>query len=153
MKGFRVASTPSSQLRKLDALVGKWKSEGETVTTDSETSIRISGTDIYEWLPGGFFMIHHVDVKIGDEQVNVIEMIGGNEEIAGFPMRAFDNHGNYSVMHATVDPNGVWTFAGESTRARLTVSDDRKTMKAHWERSDNGSYWQPWMEMRFTKLD
>jgi hypothetical protein len=30
--------------------------------------IPIIGTDIYEWLPGGFFLVHHVDVMIGDQR-------------------------------------------------------------------------------------
>lgn len=146
--------TPSAALKQLDAIIGRWQSEGETVATESEPSFQIRGTDIYEWMPGGFFMIHHVDVKMGEEQVNSIELIGGNEEEhGGLPMRSFDNRGNFSVMYATVDSDGIWTFADESTRAHLTVSDHRQTMVAHWERSEDGSNWQPWMEMRFTKME
>jgi hypothetical protein len=144
----------SPKLQQLDAIVGKWKSEGETVATDTEPSIQIRGTDMYEWLPGRFFMIHHVDVNMGEDEVHSIEMIGGNEEKDGaLPMRSFDHQGNFSVMHATVDADGVWTFASDSIRAFLTVNEDRHHMKAHWERSEDGSNWQPWMEMRFTKME
>lgn len=144
---------PSPKLRQLDAIIGKWKSEGETVGTDTEPSIPIRGTDTYEWLPGGFFVIHHVDVKMGDEQVNTIEMIGGQEEEQGFPMRSFDNQGNFSTMYATVDADGKWLFADDATRAHVMISGDGQSMKAHWERSEDGSNWQPWMEMRFTKME
>lgn len=144
---------PNATLQRLDAFTGKWKSEGETVATDTEPSIKISGTDSYEWLPGGFFMIHHVDVRMGEEQVNVIEMIGGHDSgDSSLPMRSFDHQGNFSVMHATVDDHGVWTFSDEFSRATLTFGDDGSTMQAHWERRDERSDWQPWMEMRFTKM-
>jgi hypothetical protein len=45
----------------------------------------------------------------------------------------------------------VWTFAGDTARATLTIADDRNTMAAVWERSDDGSSWTHWMDMRFTK--
>jgi len=41
-----------------------------------EVPVPITGTDIYEWLPGGFFLLHHVDVVIGEQAVRAIELIG-----------------------------------------------------------------------------
>jgi hypothetical protein len=35
---------------------------------------------------------------------------------------------------------------------RSTVSLDRRTMTARWERSDDGPTWQPWMQMLFTRM-
>ena len=55
------------------ALVGRWRSEGPVV---GEVPVPITGTDIYEWLPGGFFLLHHVDVVIGEQAVPAIELIG-----------------------------------------------------------------------------
>jgi hypothetical protein len=37
-------------------------------------------------------------------------------------------------------------------RSTLTVSADRSSMTAKWERSDDGSVWQPWMNMLFTRM-
>jgi hypothetical protein len=53
---------PGPETRRLGALVGRWRSEGHVV---GEPSVPIEGTDIYEWLPGGFFLVHHVDVVVG----------------------------------------------------------------------------------------
>jgi len=53
--------------------VGRWRSEGPVV---GEVPVPITGTDIYEWLPGGFFLLHHVDVVIGEQAVRAIELIG-----------------------------------------------------------------------------
>jgi hypothetical protein len=38
--------------------------------------VPITGTDGYQWLAGGFFLVHHVDVVIGDQQVQALELIG-----------------------------------------------------------------------------
>ena len=42
------APTPSSQTRRLGAVMGRWRSEGHVV---GEVPVPITGTDIYEWLP------------------------------------------------------------------------------------------------------
>ena len=77
--------TPSSEIQRLGALVGRWRSEGHIV---GEVPVPITGTDIYEWLPGGFFLVHHVDVMIGDQRVQAIELIarpGAQRAAAGQP--------------------------------------------------------------------
>jgi hypothetical protein len=144
---------PHPDLKKLDALVGTWNSEGETVATPDVPSITVRGMDRYEWLPGGFFLIHWVDVYMGDEKVYSIEMIGPyDSESQSIPMRSFDHQGNVGMMQASVDDEGVWTFAGERMRACLTLSNDKSSMTAHWEQTQDGQNWTPWMEMRFTKM-
>lgn len=148
-------STPHAA--PLDALVGRWRSRGRTVPGRAEPAIEIAGSDIYEWLAGGFFLVHHVDVRVGGEEVKVIEMIGPYDPASRTcPMRSFDNQGNFVTMRASVAGDGTWTFTGESERATLAIADDRRTMKATWERADDedGSgrrIWTDWMEMSFTK--
>nr|BFE37765.1 hypothetical protein GCM10010200_100160 [Actinomadura rugatobispora] len=143
---------PRSANKPLDVLVGRWRSQGQTVTTTGEPSVRIVGSDTYEWLAGGFFLIHRVDVRMNDEVVEVIEMIGPYDPATGtYPMRSFDNQGNFITMHATVDDHGVWTFTGDSERATLMIAENGTTMSAKWERTDDGSTWQHWMDMAFTR--
>jgi hypothetical protein len=158
--------TPSSEIQRLGALVGRWRSEGHIV---GDAAVPITGTDIYEWLPGGFFLVHHVDVVIGEQKVQAIELIGEYDPATdSFTGRAYDNHGNITVMRARVDDQGVWTFTGGgdiapvaqpsfadasgAVRSTLTVSGDKGSMMAKWERSDDGSTWQPWMDMTFTRM-
>jgi Protein of unknown function (DUF1579) len=145
-------ATPSAETRRLDALVGRWQSEGRTVAGPAEPAVTIKGTDTYEWLAGGFFLVHRVDVRMDGERVELIEMIGPHDPAAGtYPMRSFDNQGNFLTMTARVDDDGVWTFTGDSERATLTVGADGTTMTARWERSEDGASWRHWMDMRFTR--
>jgi hypothetical protein len=160
------APTPSPQTRRLGVLVGRWRSEGHIVGDDP---VPITGTDIYEWLPGGFFLVHHVDVVIGQQQVQAIELIGEYDRASdAFTARAYDNQGHVTIMRARVDDQGVWRFTGGgdvasvarpasadasgAVRSTLTISPDRAGMTARWERSDDGVSWQPWMDMTFTRM-
>lgn len=155
---------PSREIQRLGALVGRWRSEGYIV---SEVPIPITGTDIYEWLPGGFFLLHHVDVMIGDQPVKAIELFEYDPTTDSFIGRAYDNQGNITIMRARVDEQGVWTFTGGgdvaavarpstadasgAVRSTLTVNPDKATMTAKWERCDDGTTWQPWMDMTFSR--
>jgi Protein of unknown function (DUF1579) len=157
---------PGPEIQRLGVLVGRWRSEGHIV---GDVPIPIIGTDIYEWLPGGFFLVHHVDVMIGEQRVQAIELIGEYDPTTDtFTGRAYDNQGNITIMHATVDEHGVWTFtvgcdvtagarrstadASGAVRSTLTVSLDGGGMTAKWERCDDDATWQRWMDMTFTRM-
>jgi hypothetical protein len=160
------APAPGPEIQRLGALVGRWRSEGHIV---GEAPVPIKGTDVYEWLPGGFFLVHHVDVMIGEQPVQAIEIIGEYDPATdSFTARAYDNQGSVTIMRAMVDDQGVWTFTGGgdiapaaqpnsaavsgAVRSTLTVSPDGRRMTAKWERSDDGTTWQFWMDMTFTRM-
>jgi hypothetical protein len=124
-------AAPAPQTERLEVLVGRWSSAGWMVPGPSEPAIRITGTDTYEWLAGGFFMVHRVDVRMGAEKVEVIELIGPYDPAdSSYPMRSFDSQGNFITMTARVRDDGVWTFTGASERAALTIGEDGTTMTA-----------------------
>jgi Protein of unknown function (DUF1579) len=160
------APTPSPETQRLGALVRRWRSEGRVI---ADSPVPITGTDIYEWLPGGFFLVHHVDVVIGQQNVQALEMIGEYDPATdSFTCRAYDNEGNVTIMRARVDDQDVWTFTGGgdvaaaarpdpgdapgAVRSTLKVSADHSRMTAQWERTDDGSTWHPWMDMTFTRM-
>jgi hypothetical protein len=71
-------------------------------------------------------------------------------------------------MDVMIDEDGVFHFTGgpdvaavaqptEASTARvrstLTIADDRRSMTALWERSEDGINWHPWMDISFTRSD
>lgn len=136
----------------LDALVGHWNTTGESVPTGGEAAISIRGMDKYEWLPGRKFLVHHVDVWMGDEKVNVIEIVGPcGDSLSEIPMNSFDNGGNHTVMHATQESSNVWLFVNDDLRTRLTIHESGTLMTAHWERKSDDNRWVHWLNMQFSK--
>jgi hypothetical protein len=150
---------------RLGAIVGRWRSEGHLA---ADPTVAITGTDIYEWLPGGYFLVHHVDVTVGDQPVQAIEIIGERDpDSDAFLARSYDNTGSTEIMRVRIDDDGVWRFTGGAdvapaaqpddrsasggTRSTLTVSADTESMTALWERTDDGSTWELWMHMTFTR--
>ncbi len=136
---------------RLSPLTGRWASEGETIATAEEPSVRIVGTDSYEWLGGGHFLVHRVHVRMGDDIVEALEVIGEFDGTS-YAMRSFDHEGTVTVMRATVANDGVMTFAGDDMRTTLIAADDGQSMQARWERFDGAGTWSHWMDMRFTRI-
>jgi len=139
-----------TDLSLMESFVGRWRSRGHTVATDDEPSVEIAGTDVYAWFPGREFLVHHVDVTMGADRVQVMEMIGGAGEGDDLPMRSFDNGGGFTEMRASHDGRGGWTFTDGVMRALVSFGADGRTMAARWERAD-GDDWRHWMDMAFTR--
>src|ERR1700733_10564965 len=60
----------------LEILVGKWINQGQTTATADISSVAILTSDVYEFGPGGFFIVHSAYGKIGDTSVGGVEIIG-----------------------------------------------------------------------------
>lgn len=61
---------------RLDVLIGRWITEGHTVASAGAPAARILASDVDEWAPGGFFVVHPAYGRIGDAEVGGVEIIG-----------------------------------------------------------------------------
>jgi hypothetical protein len=151
-QGSDVTSGATPELRALDVLVGRWRTKGRVTGGSPEEESEIVGTDTYEWLAGGFFMLHWVDVTIGGAEVHTLEVIGYDESAKHYSTRFFDGQGNTGTYIASAS-DGVWVFSTEGARAYLRVDPELARMEATWERSTEDGAWERWMELEFTKLE
>lgn len=147
-----VAATPAGpgvEHALLQPFVGRWRTRGQVRATADAPAVEIEGTDSYEWLPGGFFLLHRVDVRIGGQPAQALEVIGWDADAGSFFMHSYDDHGNTGIMRMSVRED-VWTFLGDAERFTGGFSDGGDTLSGHWERRD-GSEWLPWMDVHLTK--
>ena len=76
----------------LQVLIGRWISEGQTVATAQIPSAAIATSDVYQWAPGGFFVVHCAYGKIGDASVGGVEIIGADG--GAYRSTFYDSFGN-----------------------------------------------------------
>src|SRR5262245_22048788 len=76
----RVAKTMRrpTELEGLDVFIGRWLTEGETVGGREGSAMQIVASDVYEWAPGGRFVMHPAYGRIGDVGVGGLEIIGND---------------------------------------------------------------------------
>jgi hypothetical protein len=135
----------------LNSLIGKWITEGETIPTDGAPPIKIQASDIYEWVAGGFFVVHTAYARIGDTDAGGIEIIGYDPEAKKFRTHFFDSDGNVSHQDLTFH-DGTWTWSGPHVRATGVLSDDGRAMPTRHEWSDDGVNWRPSMDVTLWKV-
>jgi hypothetical protein len=133
----------------LEVLIGKWINEGHAVAAAGVPSLPIVTSDVYEWAPGGFFVVHSAYGRIGDSCVGGVEIIGVSGD--GYFSALYDSFGNVHTSRVEVDGE-VIRWVGELTRCTATITDGGSTQIARHEASADGTTWVPSMEVTLRKI-
>lgn len=137
--------------KPLDVFSGKWQTSGEVLGRPPGSTSTFHGSDTFEWLPGGFFMVHRWDVDMPDGKSEGIEIIGFDATHSGYSIFSFDNQGSATLMKGSTQ-DGRWTFTGDLMRFTGALDDDGNVVSGKWEmRSDPNSPWEPWMNVTLKK--
>lgn len=144
-------------LKKLDVFIGKWHAKGQSYADGQQknrpyaSAVPWISDESYEWLAGNFFILHTWDAKLGDSVFIGTEIIGFDEKEGSFFTRFFDNSGFHPDYKATVDGN-VWNFTAPSSRAKVTVDDDKNKMTFNWEWRKEDNDWLPLCDRVATRI-
>ncbi|WP_421940265.1 hypothetical protein [Pedobacter sp.] len=133
----------NSALDLLNGFVGNWKTEG---TLPNGTIIQ--GSDAYEWLDGNFFLLHHVNVRIGDRISKSIEIFHYDELEDVFRAQSFDNEGNISISAMKIEHNKI-NIEADGLRFKGKFKDNE--IVGVWEQYENNC-WKKWMDISLSKL-
>lgn len=138
---------------RLDALIGRWKTDGWTNETPEVPAAKIDAVDTYEWAPGGFALLHSVDAKVGDETVEGAEIIGYDSDRGAYVTQYFGSDGPMAYEASlTQESEGlIWRMRSKTSRFTGTFSDDASVILGHWELLGESGDWQPWMDITLTK--
>jgi hypothetical protein len=133
----------------LEILIGKWINEGHTTATPDIASVAILTSDVYEFAPGGFFVVHSAYGKIGETSVGGVEIIGVDGD--AYRSTFYDSFGNVHSSRMEIDGNTI-RWLGERTRCTATITDSGMTQVAHHEASADGANWAPSMDVTLRKV-
>ena len=143
-------SAPHPAVRRLEALVGEWDTEGAHPV---DPSIRVQGRVSFEWLEGGHFLVERWEVAHPDFP-NGIAIIGYDEAAGRCAMHYFDSRGIARVYQMSIE-DGVWTVRRDdpdfSQRFTGRFDDGGRTIAGRWERSSDGSTWEDDFDLTYRK--
>jgi hypothetical protein len=147
-----VITQPAEHLIPLRGIIGRWRSSGSVLEDGSTVVATISGTDVYSWASSGNWIVHDVDVLIGDERTLVTELIGGRDsESGGWQMHAFDKSESPGQMSLIPQTDGALLLQGQGVRSWLNIAAGPGLMTTRWEREIEPGKWALWMDMRFER--
>lgn len=133
-------------------LIGKWKTEGTILKTSENPEMKISGTDNYEIILDGFFILHIADVLMGDVKSQTYEMIGWDERSDAATLEHYNNEGSSGTMTATLI-NDKLNIHGDGLRFKGRFTNANNVIAGVWEKSTDNKNWCQYLEMKFTKIE
>jgi uncharacterized protein DUF1579 len=146
------ANSRPTALDRLDVFIGRWLTEGETVATPEAPSVRIFASDVYQWGPGGRFIMHPAYGRIGEQDVGGLEVIGYDPATAQFRTYFFDHTGNVITETLTLQAD-TWIWQATHHRCKGIFTDNGRTLTAHHEQSHDGKHWTPSMVVALRRID
>jgi hypothetical protein len=145
------------QNEKLNAFIGKWRTFGNLYDNGGQEIGKVEANDIYEWLPGNYAVIHHVESKMQQLTIHGIEILGYDPSKKTYFAPFFDNQGSVGSEEVQVNGN-TWIWRGENVMGvnfhRCTaVFKDDKTISVIHEKSDDNRSWRTWMELTLRRFE
>lgn len=143
--------TNEQAYNQLSKFIGIWNTEGLIPSSNGIPEIKIIGTDNYEWIVDGFFLLHTADVIIGDDNSKTHEIIGYDSLNNHYTMHHYNNKGNSGFMTATVN-DSLWTFSGDSLRFKGGFNEHGDVFSGIWEQLTDGKTWSHLMNIKLSKI-
>ena len=142
---------PIAKHRALGVFAGKWITQGTIRATDDAAPSEMRAIDRYEWLPGGFLMLHKVDALIGGTVSQSIEVIGYDAKQACYVTRSYDDQGKSDGFTARLNGR-AWLVDGEKVRFRGAFDVGGSVLAGTWEQRSGRGKWSPWMDIELRKV-
>ncbi len=153
------APKPGPELKKFEVAIGTWRFEGEVKPSPFGPGGKVSGTERYEWMPGGFFMQLNRDAKgpLGDFKTHIV--FAYDPIAKKYTGTLFDNSGAFESATIGIDGN-VWHWTGNGyagdgnpvhERCTITYAPNGASMDLKCEASADAKVWTAEFEAKYTK--
>jgi|SRR5215813_8965064 len=131
---------------RLNPFIGRWITQGQTAD-----GVPIVASDVYEWAPGGKFVMHPAYGRIGDQEAGGLEVITPDTETGHYRTHFFDSQGSLTNQRLSLRDR-AWFWEGDRTRCRGVFSEDGRKLTAYHERPDDDGQWVPSMTVTLRKI-
>ncbi len=134
-------------LNELEFLEGDWDMELSNAAFLPDPTQKVNGDVSFDAIEDGALLVMR-------QAGAAIWVIGRDEDQSEYKVLYFDDRKVSRVYNMSFDGKTwkMWRDAPNfSQRFEGTVSDDRKTIHAYWEKSTDGKSWERDFDMLFTK--
>jgi len=148
---------PGPELKKLDALAGKWTLEGEMKPGPMGPGGKMTETQKCEWMEGAFFLVCNAEFKSSMGDGTGLSVMGYSNDEKTYTYREFNSYGEFQDSRGSLDGD-TWTWMGDEKEGGMTMKG-RFTMKITsptsytftFEMSQDGTKWNLVMDGKATK--
>jgi hypothetical protein len=149
---------PGPELKKLDFLTGTWTMNADVKGSPDSPGGKLTGTDQIEWMEGGYFLVWHSKVMIGDKPYfSGTSYMGYDTNDKIYTYDNFNTVGEAEHSKGNVDGD-TWTWSADAKMGGTTFKG-RYIMKIlsptaysfKYDMSKDGTTWMTIMEGKSTK--
>ncbi len=145
---------PNPALQPLEVLVGEWEMELSNASFLPRPSDTVKGLVSFEWVQDGALLL----LRMGDKPPSppsAMWLIGRDESAPNYTVFYYDAR-RVSRVYAMSFSERVWKIWREAPgfwqRYEGVVSQNGKTITAHWEKSSDGAQWEHDFDVTYTKV-
>jgi hypothetical protein len=128
-------------------LIGTWRTEGLILT--DKNNVRLDGTDCYEFILDGNYILHKADVMMGDERSETLETIQLDSSEHKAKMQYFNSKGESGVMTSLLSGNDL-KIDGTGIKFRGTINNENTEITGKWYLQTEIN-WTDFIELKLTK--
>ncbi|MBX2923765.1 MAG: hypothetical protein KF746_16295 [Chitinophagaceae bacterium] len=140
-----MAAISTSNFRRL---IGVWKTFGQ-ISSENQV-LELAGTDSYELILDGKFILHKADVTIGSEKSEIFEMISLDETTNKVKMQYFNSKGESGIMTGELTNNN-FKIEGEGIKFSGMINSENSTIVGKWYLQTNNKSWKEFIDMKLEK--
>jgi hypothetical protein len=129
-------------------LIGVWKTSGQ-VLIENQTK-NLAGTDTYEFILDGNYILHKADVLMGNEKSETYEVIGLDSSSEKAIMKYFNSKGENGVMTSQINEND-FQINGDKIKFAGKINDKNTELVGKWFRQSEDLSWSQFIEMKLEK--
>lgn len=158
--GFRVVENPIKQTADvgmpkekreiLNKIAGRWITATNIHKRNGQPASKVVGSDVYQWAPGGNFLLHFAYGLRDTASFGAMEVIGYDKDSGNFFSYNFNPDGSFSKDKLSVN-NTLWVWNGKEVRSTGVLSEDGKTLKVKHEITSDGKTYELFMNGVLTR--
>ena len=131
-------------------LIGKWNTEGRILTNQNDSESKIIGTDSYEFILNGNFILHKADVLMGNVRSETLEIIALENPNEKVKMQYFNSEGENGIMFGFLNGND-FRIESKNLRFKGIISSDNTIINGTWQQLFEENMWYDFLEMKLSK--
>ncbi len=138
------------RMARFDIFIGTWNTTGDVLATEDAPANTLSATDVYQWLPGRHFLMHHVDARFGKTASRSMEVLGYDPERKRYSSRSYDDQGACETFDVQLQ-RGRYQIVGQTTRFDGRFDAKQNRLTGLWELKSKTAGWQPWIKLQLIR--
>ncbi len=129
-------------------LIGVWKTSGEIIS--GSNNLVLSGTDSYEFILDGNYILHKAAVLMGNEKSETFEIVDIHNLSSKATMHYFNSKGESGKMQGEIIGNN-FQINGEGLKFLGTINSENTEVVGNWLLQTDNKDWTKLIDLKLQK--